>query len=58
MKIQLFQKLITYKTKSADLKISVAMERGDNYLQESANISRSADLVFNDIKAFAKYDFI
>ena len=45
------------KIKFADLKFIVAMKRGENYLQETANISRLANLVLKDLRAFAKYNF-
>ena len=57
VKIQLFQILITYKTGSADLAFSLAIKRGEKYLQESTKISRSANPVFKDLKAFSKYSF-
>ena len=49
--------LITSICKFADLEISLGMKRGEKYLQETANISRSVNLEFKDLKAFAKYSF-
>ena len=45
------------KTKFADLELSLAMKRVEKYVQETSNISRSANLVLKDLKAFAKYNF-
>ena len=57
LKIHLFLMLITPKSKSADLNVSLAMKRGEKYLQDTAIILRSVSLQLKDLIAFAKNSF-
>ena len=57
LKIHLFLMLITPICKSADLNVSLAMKRGEKYLQDTAIILRSVSLQLKDLIAFAKNSF-